>query len=297
LLDADSRVDLSISNGMWNNTDVNIKETFTTNIMANYDATIQTLDFNDEAKTKKIINSWAFEKTKGNITDIFKDDNDISNSKFILCNTVYFNGKWTVPLKKELTQKNSFINIDNSHSNVETMVSEREGFLFCTTETADIIGLPYGNRAYSMYVILPKVKDNIRHEIQYNKFIDGIDFDWWEETKKDMNYSSYEVFIPKFKIETNCPNIGLTTLTELSSIIFSHNMKNMTDSEIGRLQINQYNTIEVSENGTTATSVSEISSGITSAFSSKFIVDRPFIFLIEEQSTGAILFMGKVVKL
>ena len=299
LLEADSRVELSISNGMWNNIDVNIKDAFATNIMTNYDATIQTLDFNDEAKTKEIINGWASKKTSGKITDIFEEENITANGKLILCNAVYFNGRWDVVFDKNNTQKKPFNNISNLKYNVETMHSETSEFMFGSTETANIIRLPYGNKAFSMYFIVPTFKegDNGISRLLYDHFVESLDYDWWISAKEKMNPKQLSITIPKFKIDTKCPSIGLTMLRDLAPLVLSPNLSRMTDSDINTIIIDQFNSIEVAENGTTAASVTKITAEITAAPIDVFKVDRPFIFLVEEQSTGAILFMGKVVKL
>ena len=299
LLEADSRVDLSISNGMWNNTDVNIKDAFATNITANYDATIQTLDFNDEAKTKKIINGWASKKTSGKITDIFGEKKITANSKLILCNAVYFNGRWDIVFDKNNTQKKPFNNIANLKYNVETMRSETSEFMFGSTETANILRLPYGNKAFSMYFIVPTFKegDNGISQLLYDHFVKNLDYDWWISAKEKMNPKQLSITIPKFKIETQCPSIGLTILRDLAPLVLSPNLSRMTDSDINTIIIDQFNSIEVAESGTIAASVTKIEGNISAAPVDIFQIDRPFIFLVEEQSTGAILFMGKVVKL
>lgn len=300
LLGADRKVQLSIANGIWNDQSSKLKEGFIKNIANHYTTDCQSIDFSNSEQSRNIINQWAAEKTKGIITNIFEEEQQaLSSSSMILCNALYFNGEWAIPFVKENTKQLAFTNIDNSESIVETMTEAKCYFSHALTDDAEIISLPYGNGTFSMYVILPSVEGQAgNYEMIYDRFIENIDYDWWIATKSQMNADeSINVMMPKFKIETLCPMIGVTTMRELSAAVNNPDMSNMTDSEINFLSLNQYNSIEVMEKGTVAASVTKGDLIAISPMSVRMNINRPFIFLIEEQSTGTILFMGKVIKL
>ncbi|MDE7475091.1 MAG: hypothetical protein K2M71_05635 [Duncaniella sp.] len=301
LLGADRKVELSIANGMWSDNSVNIKDGFVNNIKKHYTADIQSLDFSDDAGSRNAINRWASEKTRGKITNIFDEDGNLGATKLILCNALSFNGKWTAPFDKNTTQRLSFTNINNHKSTVDMMIKSHvvHTYSHVLTENAEIVRLPYGNRTFAMYVILPSVEDEEgNYEQIYARFIENLDYDWWVESKGQMtDDKSISIHFPKFKIETKCPLIGITTLHELNDVVFNPDMSMMTDSFINLLRLDQYNTIEVTENGTQAASVTKGDLMASAPLSTFVNVNRPFIFLIEEGSTGAILFMGKVTKL
>ena len=299
LLGADRKVQLSIANGIWNNQSSKLKEDFIKNVTDYYTADLQPLDFSNGEQSRNVINQWAAEKTKGMITNIFEEEQALSSSSVILCNALYFNGEWATPFVKENTKQLAFTNIDNSESIVATMTGAMSNFSHALNEYAEIISLPYGNRTFSMYVILPSVEGQAgNYEMIYDRFIENIDYDWWIATKSQMNADeNIRVKMPKFKIETLCPMIGVTTMRELSAVVDNPDMSNMTDSEINFLRLNQYSSIEVMEKGTVAASVTKGDLMATSPMSVNMNINRPFIFLIEERSTGAILFMGKVMKL
>lgn len=301
LLGADRKVQLSIANGLWSDNDVDIKDGFASSINDYYSADLRTLDFSDSESSKTVINRWAAEKTGGKISKIFDADENISSSKFILCNALFFNGKWTAPFDKKDTKRQDFTNIDRSKSVVETMVKTdvTNIYSYALTEEAEIISLPYGNRTFSMYVILPSVEDEEgNYGMAYDRFIENLGYDWWIASKARMvDHKHITLYLPKFKVETMCPRIGDTTMRELNDVVNNPDMSMMTDSEINCLRLEQYNCVTVSEEGTVAASVSK-GSGIETSVVPTFVnINRPFIFLIEERSTGAILFMGKVMKL
>ncbi|MCM1076980.1 MAG: serpin family protein [Bacteroides sp.] len=299
LLRADRKVYLTHSNGMWSDKNVDIKDDFVKNIKDYYSADIKSLDFADSNGSKNAINRWAAEKTNGMIANIFNDDQDLTSTKFILCNALSFAGEWTHPFDKKKTQRQTFSNINDSQSTVDMMISQDIKFPYVSTETAEIVGLPYGNRSFSLYVILPSVgNDDESYEEVYNSFIENLSYEWWAESKEKMTDSELlYVCLPKFKIKTDCPMIGATTLHELKDVVFGPDMSLMTDSPLNMLNINQNNIIEVTETGTVAAVVTKDDLTMTAPLVKSMKANRPFIFLIEEQSTGTILFMGKVVKL
>ncbi|MDE6062645.1 MAG: hypothetical protein K2G00_07840 [Duncaniella sp.] len=302
MLSADRKVELSIANGIWSDNNISIKDGFVNNIKNHYTADIQSLDFSDEIGSKNAINRWASEKTKGNISNIFDQNELLSNTHLIVCNALSFNGKWTVPFDKKHTRQVSFTNIDNRKTKVDMMIAEEVSntYSHVLTESAEIVRLPYGNRTFSMYILLPSVEDKEgNYEQIYDHFIENLDYDWWVGSKGQMTHGNrpITVHLPKFRVETLCPMIGLTILPNLSNITLDPDMSIMTESDINMLALDQYNSIEVTESGTVAASVSKGGLINYDSLVTFVNVNRPFIFLIEEGSTGAILFMGKVTKL
>ncbi|MBD5265597.1 MAG: serpin family protein [Bacteroides sp.] len=301
MLSADRKVELSIANGMWSDNSVSIKDGFANAIKKHYTADIQSLDFSDRAGSMNTMNRWASEKTNGKISNLYNDENDLNDVKLVLCNALSFKGEWTSPFDKKGTQQWGFTNIDASESIVGMMFNadSKHIYSYASTESAEIVSLPYGNRSFSMYVMLPSVGDaDTPYEQIYESFIENIDYDWWTESKEQMtNENRLAVCLPKFKIETKCPMIGVTCLYELNDVVFNPDMSMMTDANINCLRLDQHTSIEVAEAGTVAASVSKGEIMSSSPGGTLMLINRPFIFLIEESSTGAILFMGKVTKL
>ena len=299
LLSMDNKVSLCLSNALWHSQEVSIKPGFASDVQAYYGGCpISTLDFNNTELTRNTINAWAAEKTNGMIDEYFKRGSTFKSRKFILGNAVCFNGEWKNGFDKALTKKRNFTNIDKSQSYVETMGCNAHFDLAKVRNFADVIALPYGNGAFSMYIIVPAVD---RHSgellVSFDQMESQIDYDWWVNTKKAMYPQDVNLLLPKFKVKSDLNSIGTAFFPELAPVMFSPDLTKMTDAKDVVLMIDQSTSIETSETGTIASSVTFVSGMDYASPSYDFNVNRPFIYLIEEQSTGAILFMGHVVKL
>lgn len=297
LLKADGKVKITIANALWNRQEFPIRDEFSNCIAKNYDAVVEELDFHNQDKVKSTINHWASDKTNGKITKVISDGTDLSDYMFILCNALYFNGEWATAFDKAQTKKMAFTNIDGSESSVMTMTCDETSYSYIHNEVAEVVKLPYGNGAFSMYVILPGgINENPKDQQDLDQFITGFDYDWWVATKANMLSSFMRVYMPKFKVETKCPSIGSEYFTSLKPITETGKYNLMSAKLVSGLSIDQYNTIEVTESGTEAAAVTT-TGGYLVSLPGKMHIDHPFIYLIEEQSTGTILFMGKVTKL
>ena len=298
MISADHNVEFSMTNGIWTHKSLSLNDRFVNNVKNYYTADIQSIDFHDRIGSLNTFNRWVSEKTKGSISEVFNEYANFRSTELIVCTALSFNGKWTVPFDKKYTRSENFTNIGDHNTKVDMMIAEAVSntYSYVLTEIAEIIRLPYGNRTFSMYVILPNIKDE-NYEKTYNRFIENLDYDWWVESKNQMTYDNkpITVHLPKFNLPT-LYGIGITPKDKFKDIILEPDMSLMTDANFNRVYIEQCNTIEVTESGTIT--ASENKGELTNSPLATFVnVNRPFIFLIEEGSTGAILFMGKVTKL
>lgn len=151
LTDVDNSSTLTLANSAWVDKDYKILSPFADSIKGFYNAESSELDFSSPKAVDKI-NGWVSETTKGLIPTIF--DFLSSDTKFLLINTMYFNGKWFSPFMKELTNKSVFNNEDGNAVEVEFM--NQIGRLdYVITSDYSVAQLPYGNRAFSFYAVLP----------------------------------------------------------------------------------------------------------------------------------------------
>ena len=299
----DSGVELCMANAMLSNSyipcQIKIKDEFKNLIHSNYNADVQAINFNDKENSLNIINDWAAEKTNGKINSIIDDIN--GSEILILANATYFKANWSTPFDKSLTDMDTFFNIDNTETMVETMHTDQGRYQYVSLDDVEVVRLPYGNEAYSMYVIVPKSDaSGTDSKSQFDEFTENLSYTWWRNIKNNISNHSIKISMPKFKNESKYESIGMTFFPELSSVVYHPELKRMTDNETGVIFINQSTVLEVSEEGTEAAAVTiaEIMGGsISNVPPIEMNIDRPFIYLIEEQSTGAILFMGHVVKL
>ena len=151
-----------------------------------------------------------------------------------------------------------------------------------------MLELPYGQGYYSMMLVMPTETEKL-DSIAANA-------DWWtwheKMTKREVSFT-----LPRFSINTNwyhiedlLPELGMPEAMELH---LEKAMPNMTQLDM----IHQTVALTVDESGTKAVTISSISGDVASANEIYISFNKPFIFAIRENTTGAILFMGKLVKL
>lgn len=291
LVNVDSSVKLDIANSLWARKGVSFSNDFKSTNEEYFKATTNTLDFNS-ADASKTINEWVSNATQGKISKIV-DDKISPDTLLFLINAIYFKGDWANKFDKSLTKEQDFNLTDGSTKKVQ-MMSLYKKLAYFSGENFQALSLPYGNENVSMYVFLPnnKLED-------FNKNLTEENLSSWfgRFSKKDGN-----VKLPKFKLEyekslnDSLKALGMSqTFNETAD--FSGMFNDATKAMISNVKHKTY--IDVNEEGTEAAAVTSSEVVATSAplveepFDLTF--DKPFFYLIRDNSSGTILFMGEVV--
>ena len=292
LVQEDEDFTLKLANAIWIQNDYQVGKDFIQNNKALFHADVNNIDFYQVDKAKKTINEWASKATEGTIKDLSLQINELT--RVVLANACYLKGKWTVPFDKKDTQKEIFYNMDGSTSEANMMyLTEKLNFRNSANEPYMMVELPYGNQTFSMIVVLPKegkTLDDILPNINWsNMYLGG---------------QKVHVQLPKFKIEAKYPTEIMKCIKEMDiNRIFIPGSLSGINDELFVSFIAQDTFIEVDEAGTEASAVTNMgmcgSAGpeSTPPPTPTIRMDRPFAFAICENTTGAVLFMGKVVKM
>ncbi len=295
LLSVDPKVIMEIANSIWYRNDFSVEDSFL-NINKNYyNSEVRKLNFSDPASVD-IINSWVSDKTHEKIGKII-DKIEPANVMFLI-NAVYFKGIWKYQFNKEDTKEEPFFDKNgNLFKNVQ-MMSFKEKINYTSNDLLRAIDLPYGQGNFSMSILLPD------YGISADSIISSMNKDSWSNLINSFsNDTEVNVYLPKFKIEYKKELIP--DLTQLGmGVAFSGGADFTKINKGGNLYISsvKHKTfIEVDEEGTEAAAVTSVTISYTSAGgggdgSIEFRADHPYIFVIREQTTGAILFMGKVIE-
>ena len=290
LMSLDSKTTLAIANSLWYNEKYDIYDSYISNLKTYYDAEVKLLG----ANAVNDINNWCSKKTKGLIKKLLYQEDIPTDIAAILINALYFKGEWKEKFDKKDSFKGDFYTIDNTTSKVDFM-SGKKSAGYTKAETFTMASLDFGNRSFSARFILPNEDKTL------NDCIEEIKTTGWEQiTRWYTIHTKYTVKIPKFTIANNLnmkpiyQKMGITSAFN-SSADFS-NMSSI--SSIYVTDAFQSNYFKIDETGATAASASGMVTGDgASRLIPPFILDRPFIFALTEQSTGAILFIGKIEKL
>lgn len=297
LLVADSKVTLNVNNSFWYGVDFPVKDSFMKTIKQNYNAPSTQVNFVEES-TCNTINDWISKSTKGEMQGFFESMDFDNNIRFILLDAIYFRGNWSFTLKEEDTRPMEFYNHGTTATDVPTMNSKSFPSILGGDESVTMVKLPYGNEAYSMYIIMADEGYDI------NEVITEFDYERWKLLKETSVSQQFKFSFPKFEIEYK-PD--LEEALELLGLNRNYPLlENMQDflvdpNPIDYLIIRQGNSIKVNETGSIITTTTVVAGAEYMSPPPPHVeylhINRPFIFLVEEYSTGAILFAGKVVEL
>lgn len=289
LLEVDPKVEISIANSIWYRQGFSVEQDFITTNQTFYNAEVSSLDFSNPA-SKDIINNWVDEKTNHKIEKIV--DNINADDIMFLINAIYFKGAWKAEFDKNDTEEKPFYLADGSTKNVAMMKIENDFSVYFEPDYS-AIDLPYGQGNYSMVVLLPNDDSSL------NKLINQLDNEEWNTLMQSMGEpSGWNLELPKFKFEYE--NTLNNELIDLGlGLAFTDSADFTGINKNGGLKISRVKHktfVEVNEEGTEAAAVTSVVLGVTSVGpnTNTFIIDHPFLFVIKEKFTNAILFIGTV---
>lgn len=290
LLKTDSSTKLSIANAIFTNKLVTIRPDFIKTNTDFYNATVQPVDFS-LTTTKDIINKWASDNTNGLIKAVIDKTNPYD--LMYLLNAIYFKGIWTTQFEKKNTAKAAFTYENGTQKQVD-MMKQTAKFNYTEDQNLQIVQLPYGNQAFSMLVLLPKTGkklSDLSEALQQQNY--------WNNLKAGLHSAEVDLFLPKFKTEYSKKlNAVLTNMGMGIAFSDGADFSGMSDLPAKIAFVKQDTYISTDESGTEAAAVTTVGMVITSFPSEpqkvEFNANKPFLYVIQENSTGAILFMGAV---
>lgn len=283
----DTATELSVANSIWIDEKLKVKQPF---IKANEkccNATVRNLRFSNEAL--KTINSWCAEKSNGKIRAIL-DKLDESTSMLLL-NAIYFKARWLMPFSERMTSEHKFTKENGKEISVN-MMNERFTTAYFGNDTMQIVSRPFAGGRFVMYFILP-------HDSVSISALTGTFAKSYRNWQANMQKGTSVIFgLPRFKVE--CGG-SLKPLLQAMGVTDAFDKRadftSVSDTPLFVDDIIQKNFINVDESGVEAASVTAATMAMLSARPKEcttMILNRPFIFIIEERSNNDILFIGKI---
>ncbi|MCL2726925.1 MAG: serpin family protein [Bacteroidales bacterium] len=291
LLNIDPLTEISIANSIWYRIGFPVKQSFIDVNQNYFDAMVEALDFS-RPDAAEIINKWCAEKTKNRIETII-DDPIGEDVIMYLINALYFKSKWQFEFDKKDTKQDDFTKADGQKVRIN-MMEQTTALPYYADQNVQCVEMPYGNHAFSMVVILGNDNMNIDQLVEY------LDNDTWHNIVENLYNRNIHLKLPRFKIECEMNLNEPVKQTGMQRIFcFLKEFDNIcSGADLAVSKIKQKTFVEVNEEGTEAAAVTsiEIIETISSPPSgpTQFFANRPFLYLIKEKSTGAILFMGRM---
>jgi serpin B len=283
---------LNIVNAIWGQEDYSFLNEFLDVLARNYGAGLRLVDFEKEAEKARVtINDWVADETEGKIEDLIPPGviNDLT--RLVLTNAIYFNAAWLNPFQESATVDGPFHALDGREVQVP-MMSQLASFGYAEGEGYQAVELPYDGQELSMVIVLPDAGGFEASE-------GGLNADFFSSLAEDLTQRQVALTMPRFKYESSFSLKD--TLTELGMpIAFLDTADFSGMNGEGGLYIRDVlhkAFVSVDEKGTEAAAATAVVVGDTSAPSPdvELTIDRPFVFLIRDVQTGALLFAGRLL--
>jgi len=284
--DGSDKVTVEIANALWAREGLSLKEAFQDACREYYDAETQYLDFNDPGSVDTI-NGWVNEQTHGMIPTII-DEPIEADTVLYLMNTLFFDGKWTEPFDPEKTYDGTFRKADGSTAPVRMMSGEQDVMTYQDPDKeADIFSKAFGdNERLEMLFIRPQG--------DLSAYIQGLTVEKLNRMAAGLAPESLQIGIPRFSYDTAMSlKDVLTAMGMERAFTGAAQFGPMSGEELYLDDVRHKTRIEVKEEGARAAAVTSGEMKVTSMPMS-LILDSPFLYMVRDRQTGAVLFLGVV---
>ncbi len=293
--EADDEFRLNVANSLWGQQGYTFLPEFLDLLAQNYGAGLRLVDFKSAPEPARLaINRWVSDQTEDKIKDLIPEGGITNLTRLVLANAIYFDAKWVYPFDKESTQDGTFHLLDGGQVDTPMMRMDRPAVLrYVRGVDYQAAELPYvGDRA-SMVIIVPDAGSFADFEATLNA-------DRVNAIVAGMQPKTVALTLPKFSYASEVSLVqtlaamGMPDATDPQRADFSgmDGTRNLYISDVFHKAF-----VAVDEAGTEAAAATAIVVGVTSApqIDVELTVDHPFIFLIRDNSTGSILFLGRVL--
>lgn len=287
---ADTDVRLDIANSIWHREELSFNPEFLQENERFYHALVSGLDF-AAPESVDVINRWVSDATQGLIPSVVEqlDEDQI----MLLINAVYFKGDWTTPFNEQFTREMPFHSAAGSSRHVPMMY--REGSIEYFEDGFQAVRLPYGDdERLAMYVFLPSADQDI-HEFTAN-----LTYETLADTFDRFTPMRGEVLLPRMDIAYKAnlnqalQALGMGIAFDAGAADFSRMRPADETRNIYIGDVIHRSVLKVDEEGTEAAAVTSVDFRVTSMpmYDFRFQADRPFVVVIRDDATGALLFIG-----
>jgi serpin B len=292
-----AELELATANQLWGQQGFDFESPFLDLLAAQYGAGMRLVDYIEaHEEARELINAWVAEQTRDRIPELIPEGVLDEMTRLVLTNAIYLNAPWMHRFEREATELAPFTRLDGGQVPVEMMslggmtrVHYGEGADF------EAVRLPYVDGSLAMIVVVPR-------EGQYESFEAGLDAAKLDEVIGSLGDALVDLRMPRFEFRTQAglksalSELGMPVAFEPGGADFS-GINHELGEDLYIQDVIHEAFISVDEDGTEAAAATAVVVGVVSMpqVQAELTVDRPFLFLIRDEETGALLFMGRVL--
>jgi serpin B len=282
---------LNIINAIWGQRDYTFLDEFLDRLATNYSAGLRVLDFIGAPEESRVtINDWVAEQTEDRIENLIPKGLINTMTRLVLTNAIYFNAAWAYPFEEDLTSDGVFHLLDGGEATVP-MMHQTESFGYAEGDGYQAVELLYDGGELSMVILLPASG-------QFEAFEEALDVDQANAIINALGRKEVALTMPKFEFDSEF-SLGetLAALGMPSAFSGDANFSGMTGNRnLYIADVVHKAFVSVDEAGTEAAAATAVVMEMSAIPETvEVTINRPFIFLIRDIETGAILFVGRIL--
>lgn len=285
---------LNIANAIWAQQDFTFLPEYLDRLAENYGAGLRLVDFIEETEAaRQIINRWVSEETAERIQNLIAPGVLTPADRMVLTNAIYFKAGWLFQFEPEQTQDAPFTLLDGT-TITTPMMMQTENHAYSEGNGYQAISLRYQGADLSMLILLPTLERFAAIEATLTP-------DFLAMLERELTPTRVQLSMPKFTFEAQF-RLGQTLADMGMAVAFSDgaDFSGITGArDLAISDVIHKAFVEVDETGTEAAAATAVVMRLTSAMPEEAVttmtIDHPFFFLIRDEATGAILFMGRVL--
>ena len=283
---------LSVANALWAQRGYTFLDDFLTLLKNDYGAGLMQVDFKGATETARLtINQWVEQKTQDKIKDLLQAGALRADTRLVLTNAIYFKGDWETQFDKALTKDEDFY-LTPAKTAKTPMMHRQGGFNYFDGGTFQILEIPYKSQELSMIIFLPKDRNGLA---ALEQSLTAANMQPW--LRQLAPASKVIVTMPKFKMTQEFELGAMGMPQAFTSRANFSGMTGKSDFAISAVIHKAY--VDVNEEGTeaaaaTAVTMRAMAMRVPQNPPITFLADHPFIFLIRDNHSSSILFMGRM---
>ena len=287
---------LATVNDLWMQQGLTPTKSYVDTVQRYYGGEVTTLDFeNSPDPSRLIINKKIAQHTNQLIPELLPKGSIPSSVVAVLTNAVYFKSDWKMPFEANSTYEQPFYPLTGEPSDAKIMNMQAD-FGYIEDKQVQVVQLPYKGDDLSMLVVLPKAKDKAAMQ----QLVNELSVDKIKQWNKGLVTQEVNLHLPKFKLKERYDMKGLLSDMGMPIAFEDKATFKLFDQPLSTKIDEVYHqaVVIVDEKGTEAAAATGIvvSTESASAPPSVFKADHPFLFMIKDNKTDAILFLGQVNK-